>query len=375
MKIAMVGPGYPYRGGLAQFNHLLYRYLSQRHQVLFLTFTRQYPRLFFPGKTQMDTSQSQSHPPTIRVLDSINPFSYWKTFKLLKHFQPDVVLFRYWMPFFAPAFGSIAMLVHHFLQAKTVFICDNIIPHERRPGDFWLTRFAFRAVDGFVLLSGQVEKELHLFRPEAPYIKLFHPVFNQFPPPVARTTALKHLNLPAKPTLLFFGFIRKYKGMDILLRSLALVKEEIDCQLIIAGEFYDNSKEYLELIQNLNLSEIVHIFDRYIPDEEVPYFFSAADVVVLPYRSATQSGIVPVCYHYLKPVIATTVGGLPEVIKEGKTGYLVPPEDPHSLAKAIVHFFAHREQQPMDQWIEQARHQFSWEHFTEELEKFLNALK
>ncbi len=375
MKIAMIGPGYPYRGGLAQFNHTLYQHLSQKHEVTFYTFTRQYPELFFPGKTQLDTSQSPPPVPTIRVLDSINPLTYWTTFRRIQQYKPDVLLFRYWMPFFAPAFGSIAMLNRYFLGAKTVFICDNIIPHEPRPGDRLLTHFAFRFVDGFVVMSAQVEQELQQFRPKAPYVRLFHPIFQHFPPPVSRKEALAYLNLPDKPTLLFFGFIRHYKGLDILLKALPQVLKAVDCQLVVAGEFYEDPAPFKKLVRQLGIEAQVTFFDDYIPNERVPYFFSAADVVVLPYRSATQSGIVPVCYHYEKPVIATTVGGLPEVVTPGQTGMLVPPEDPAALAAAIVEFFTQNAAATYRQHIQQIKPQFSWEYFTRQLVQFIEGLK
>ncbi len=374
MKIVMIGPGYPYRGGLAQFNHQLYHHLSRRHAVTFLTFTRQYPELLFPGKTQLDTSREKPPVPTIRVLDTINPLTYWKTFRLIEAINPDIVLYRYWMPFFAPAFGTIVLLTHLKRVAKTVFLCDNIVPHERRPGDRWLTRYAFRYVDGFVVMSQQVENELQMFKPRAPYVRLFHPIFQHFPPPVTRQQALAKLNLPNKPTLLFFGFVRHYKGLDVLLHSLQRIRQKLDCQLIVAGEFYDDEAEYRQLIKALGLTEAVRLFNRYIPNEDVPYFFSAADVVVLPYRSATQSGIVPVCYYYQKPVIASAVGGLPEVVEPGKTGFLVPPEDPEALAEAILTFYEQGGEKAFQHGLQRARDRFSWEAFTRQLEDFLERL-
>ncbi len=375
MKIVIIGPGYPYRGGLAQFNHTLFQHLSRNHQVTFLTFTRQYPELFFPGKTQLDNSQSSPPVPTIRILDSINPLSYWRTFRYIQQIAPDILLFRYWMPFFAPAFGTIALLTRYFLKAKVVFICDNIIPHEPRPGDRLLTKFAFRFVDGFVVMSQQVKHELLQFRPHAPFVHLFHPIFQHFPPPVPRTQALTYLHLDNRPTLLFFGFIRQYKGLDILLKALPEVLKHVDCQLVVAGEFYDDPQPYFRQIKALGIAKNVHFFNQYIPNEEVPYFFSAADVVVLPYRSATQSGIVPVCYHYEKPVIATTVGGLPEVVENKKTGILVPPENPAALATAIIEFLKTRTERNWHLHIQQIKEQFSWQHFTAELEQFLESLK
>ncbi len=374
MKIVMIGPGYPYRGGLAQFNHQLYYHLSRQHQVTFFTFTRQYPSLLFPGKTQLDTSQQRPPVPTIRVLDTINPLTYWKTFHLIQKINPDIVFYRYWMPFFAPAFGTITMLTHFKLPAKTVFLCDNIIPHERRPGDRLLTRYVFRYVDGFVVMSGQVEQELLQFKPHAPYLRLFHPVFHHFPPPVERRKALQYLNLSDKPTLLFFGFVRHYKGLDILLESLNQIRQQLDCQLIIAGEFYEKEAQYQSYIEKHGLQDCVYTFNRYIPNEEVPYFFSAADVVVLPYRSATQSGIVPVCYYYQKPVIATAVGGLPEVVETDRTGLLVPPNDPVSLGNAILRFFKHNFASTMRPHLQQMHQRFSWEYFTEQLVNFFNTL-
>lgn len=377
--MVLVGTAYPLRGGIAQFNTTLVQTLRRRgHHVHVLTFTRQYPGLFFPGRSQKEegrVSEGQdvgAEP----IVDSISPWSWWRTSERIRRLDPDVVFYKYWIPFFAPSFGTISRWVRRRTGAKVVYICDNIVPHERRPFDNLLTRYLVGSGDAFIVMSEAVGEELRSFRPGARFRLVPHPVYEHFGSAVPRTEARRRLagrGFPVAegdgPLLLFFGIIRPYKGLDILLRAMPEIIRRTGARLIVAGEFYSGRDETLNLIRDLNLGEHVVTVDGYIPTEDVALFVSASNVVVLPYRSATQSGIVQVAYQFDCPVIATDVGGLSEMIREGETGYLVPPDDPPALSETVTRFLETGVESTMREAVQREKKRFSWDRMAEALEE------
>ena len=361
MKIVIIGTAYPLRGGIAHYLALLASALGKRHQVETITFKRQYPSLLFPGKTQEESAGDQHTAPAPRLVDSINPLNWIAVARMLRAKKPDLLIFKYWLPFFGPCFGTIAKFAKRGTATKALVICDNVIPHERRPGDIVFTRYFFSQADYFVVQSSAVERELTAFWPRACYRKTAHPVYNFFGSPTSKSEARSALGLSSRPVMLFFGYVRAYKGLHVLLEAMAQVVSHRDVQLLVVGEFYDDEQKYIAQIAALHLEKYVTIHSEYAPNDLVGKYFSAADAVVLPYRSATQSGIAQIAYNFEKPVIATNVGGLAEVVLDGQTGFIVPPDNPAALAAAIGRFYdEHREQEFVSHVIEEKR-KYSWD--------------
>lgn len=364
MKVAFLSTFYPYRGGIAQFSASLYREFERAHEVRAFTFTRQYPDFLFPGDTQYVTEGDAADPvPAVRVLDSINPLSYRRTAAQIRAFDPDLLLLRFWMPFFAPSHGWVAAGVRKH-GTTVIAILDNIVPHERRPGDALLTRYFLRRCDGFVAMSRVVEQDLRRLLPGARSIVKPHPLYDHFGAAISKQQARQQLDLPSgKKILLFFGFIRDYKGLDTLIRCMALLPD--DYLLVVAGEMYGDFAGYQRLIDDTGTAAKISLFVRYINDAEVPLFFSAADVGVLPYKSATQSGIAQIAFNYDLPLIATDVGGLGEMITAGETGLLIDSQEPAALAAAVRQYFEHNLQQPFARAIAERKASYSWPGFAE----------
>lgn len=366
MKIAFLSPFYPYRGGIAQFSDSLYLELAKEHDIKAYTFTRQYPGFLFPGKTQyVSDSDTDRNIPVTRILDSINPLSYYKTAKEILKFNPDVVLISYWMPFFAPALGKIAGLLRK-KGVKVTAILHNVIAHEKQFGAVSQTKYFFNRCNGFVLLNKSSEKDLLELKPDAKYVIHPHPLYDHYGSKINVAQARLKLDIPIdKKVILFFGFIRDYKGLDILIESMKDLNDEY--MLLIAGEVYGDFKKYDELISKLNISKRVSLHVRYIPENEIPVFFSAADVCVLPYRSATQSGIVGIAYHFDLPVIVTNVGGLAEMVEENKTGLIAKQANADAVKEEISKFFENRFKESFITNIETYKKNHSWRAFAESL--------
>ncbi|MHB8853405.1 MAG: glycosyltransferase [Ignavibacteriaceae bacterium] len=365
MKITILSTAYPLRGGIAHFIGLLYKELNKNHEVKVITFKRQYPSILFPGKSQLEAGDNVEKIPTEILIDSINPFNWIKAGLKIKKEAPDVLIYKYWMPFFAPCFGTISRIAKRNKKTRTLVICDNVIPHERKPGDIFQTKYFFNTVDYFIVLSEKVEKDLLKLLPAAKSKVLPHPVYSNFGLPLKKDEARSFLKIKAEKVILFFGFIRDYKGLDILLEAISLLKDKLDVKLLIAGEFYSNKEKYLSLIEILDLNENLLMFTDFIPTSEVKYYFSAADCVILPYRDATQSGIVQIAMNFRKPVIAANVGGLGEVIKDGETGYIVNKENPAMLAEAIQKFYEEEKEGIFVSNIEKEVEKYSWEKFVD----------
>lgn len=376
MKIIILGPAYPYRGGIAHYTGSLYKsFLNRGHEVKIFNFKRLYPKFLFPGKTQFETSSQTEKIITERIIDSINPISWFIAgAKIIKE-RPDVVIFKYWLPFFAPCFGIISLMIKVFSNSKIIFICHNITPHEKFPLGNVLTKFAFSFADYFIVQSDVVEKDLLKIKPKAKYKKIFHPTYEIFGEAIDKNEARKILGIrPDEKVLLFFGYIRAYKGLDLLLRAMKYVLSKFPVKLLIVGEFYEDPKRYYKIIEEDGISDFIIFKSEYVPNEEVKIYFSASDLVVLPYISATQSGIIQLAYNFNKPVIVTDVGGLSEVVVNGKTGF-VAERSPEKLSEAILKFFDENLSEIFIKNIDGVKKNFSWDNLVIAIEDIKNSIQ
>lgn len=325
MKITILGPAHPYRGGLASIMQTMAReYQSRGHEVRIYTFTVQYPSLLFPGKTQYIDTPAPEDLHIERVMNTVNPFNWISLGLRLKREAPDIILMKYWTPFMAPCFGTIARIARQNKKTKVICQIDNVEPHEHHIIDRPCNKYYLGGVDGFVYMSEQVHSELKAYS-SAPALFSPHPMFENFGTKVERESACEKINIsPDEKYTLFFGLIRDYKGLDMLLEAWKRWNPE-HRKLLIAGEFYTSREKYISLIEQLGLQDRVVLHDRFIADDDVRYYFSAADCLVLPYRSATQSGVTQIAYNFSVPMLVTNVGGLPEIVPDGKVGLVCKP--------------------------------------------------
>lgn len=372
MKIAFLSTFYPFRGGIAQFNALVFRSFEKKSEIKAFTFKRQYPEFLFPGKTQFVTPEDAADPVSAeRVLDTVNPFSYWTSARKIKKFEPDILLVKYWMTFFAPGLGFVAASLK---KTTKIAVLDNVIPHEKRFFDSILNRYFLKRFDGFVVMSDKVLQDLLSIKPQAKYLRINHPVYNHFGSILDSQTARQQLGVPAdKKVLLFFGIIRDYKGLHLLIEALSQLDDSY--HLLVAGEVYGSFEKYAQQINQLNLGEKISLHNHYISDNEVNQYFSAADVCVLPYVSATQSGITSIANHFLLPLIATDVGGLKETIYDGETGLMVPEVNPKAIAKVITHYFNENLKERFSAKIAEHNRENSWDNFTDKILQFYQEIK
>lgn len=336
-----------------------------------ITFKRQYPAFLFPGKTQFEEENIKTDIPARMLIDSVNPVTWLNVGRKVRDEKPDIVIVKFWLPFFGLCYGTICRQIRQNGATKIIAICHNVIPHEKKPGDRFLTRHFFKYVDRFILLSRKVVEDLKTILPSAKYDVLFHPVYSKFGDKVDKSKARFLLNINKQNVILFFGLIRDYKGLDILLEAMALIKNKLDLALIVAGEFYSDKDKYTSMISRLGLNDNIFLFDLFIPAQEVKNFFSAADAVILPYKDATQSGIVQVAMNFRKPVIASNVGGLGEVVLDGATGYVVGKENPEALAEAIFRFYNEHREAEFVANIEREVDKYSWKTFVTGMFKFI----
>ena len=359
MKIILLGPAHPYRGGLASIMETMAReWQSRGHEVRIYTFTVQYPSLLFPGKTQYVTTPAPEDLHIERVMNTVNPLNWVSLGLRLKRERPDMVVMKYWTPFMAPCFGTIARIARS--NGVTKFVCqiDNVEPHEHHIIDRPCNHYYLGAVDGFVYMSEQVHGELKAYT-SAPALFSPHPMFENFGRAVERDEACRRIGLDVEQRYtLFFGLIRDYKGLDLLLRAWAKWMPE-GRKLLIAGEFYASREKYISLIEELGLREKVVLHDRFIADEDVRYYFSAADALVLPYRTATQSGVTQIAYNFSLPMIVTRVGGLPEIVPDGRVGLVCEPTA-ESIKDALEQLYEGDTLQRLKENFAQERKRFSW---------------
>lgn len=369
MKIVILGTAYPYRGGLAAFNERLAQELmNQGHQVEIYNFSLQYPGFLFPGRTQYTNDPEPLNLDIRRKVNSVWPFNWWEVGWELKTKRPDLIIVRYWLPFMGPALGTIIRMARRNRHTRVICIADNMIPHEKRPGDRLFTRYFTKGVDGYVTMSHEVYEDVEKFVKNPLRRFTPHPVYDHYGEIISREEALKELQWdPQYRYLLFFGFVRDYKGLDWLLRALADERlKNLPIRLIVAGEFYTDDTPYLNLIDELGIEEKVILRSDYIPNNRINHYFCAADLLVQPYKTATQSGVTQIGYHFNKAMLVTDVGGLGEIIADRKSGYVVKPEVP-AIAEAIVDFFTHRRRQAFEEEAVKLKGQFSWTRMTEVL--------
>lgn len=372
MNIVIIGTAYPLRGGIAHFNALLARHLKSHHQVATITFKRQYPAVLFPGKTQEEQGTAPGDiSPAPQLVDSINPLNWITVARRVRSMNPDLIIFKYWLPFFGPCFGTIAKLAKRGTAAKVLYICDNIVPHERRPGDLTFTRYAFQQADSFIVQSDAVERDLNRLFPGSRYRKVAHPVYENFGSTIPKPEARKALGISAKKVILYFGYVRPYKGLMVLfdaMKRIASASQPGEILLLAVGECYDDETAYRSYLRENGLESVVRFVPEYVPSDRVADYFGAADVVVLPYKSATQSGIVQIAYNFEKPVIATDVGGLAEVVKDGRTGFIVPPNDPQRLADAVTRYYDEQREEEFVGNVRKEKLKYSWANLVDAIE-------
>lgn len=365
-RILIIGPAHPLRGGgMTTFNHRLAQQLTaEGHDCAIVSFSLQYPSFLFPGKSQYST---EPPPPGVVIhtlINSINPVNWLRVGSVLSRWKPDVVLVRFWLPFMGPALGTILRIVKRNRITKIICIADNVIPHEKRPGDKPFTRFFLKACDAFVVMSRRVEADLQTFEAAKPVRRVSHPLYDNFGEKVSKATARERLRLqPGSRVLLFFGFVRTYKGLDLLLKAMADDRVKLlGITLLVAGEFYEDETPYTFLIKEGNIDRHVVLRNHFVADADVRFYFSAADGVVQPYRHATQSGVTPLAYHFEVPMIVTNVGGLPEMVSHGKSGLVAEP-NPSSIADAIVRYFNEGAERFREGVLEE-KEKHSWSAFT-----------
>ena len=345
--VVVIGPGYPLRGGLATFDQRLAReFIKEGYDCPIYSFSLQYPDFLFPGTTQYSTDPPPEGLTILSRINSINPFNWLSVGNELRRLKPDIIVVRYWLPLMGPALGTILRRVRKNRHTRIIAITDNVIPHEKRPGDIPFTRYFLKACDGYITMSEKVMYDLRTFEPERPARQVSHPLYDNFGEPIPQETARqllrnKGIDIGDKDRiLLFFGFIRKYKGLDIALEAMADPRiKDLGIRLLVAGEFYEDAAPYQELIARLGIEDRLILRTDFIPDSEVRDYLCAADAVIQPYRNATQSGVTPLAYHFEKPMIVSNVGGLPALVPHEQVGLVAEPE-PGAMADAILRFFA-----------------------------------
>jgi glycosyltransferase involved in cell wall biosynthesis len=374
LKIISIGPANPLRGGIAKFNEsFALACMAEGHDAEIVSFSFLYPGFLFPGKSQF----SNDPPPGGIIINTwlhpLNPFNWIIVARKIIHLNPEIVVFHYWMPFFAPVMGFIARRTRKKTKAKILAVTHNLIPHEKQAFSEILTKYFINSIDGLVCLSSSVLGELRVFNKTIPAIYLPHPVYDIYGNKIPKQEALSYLKLDTEKTyLLFFGLIRKYKGLELLLHAFAKV-DMPELMLLVAGEFYENKDSYIELTENLGISEKVIFTDSFIPDHEVKYYFSATEMVVQPYITATQSGVTQIAYHFDCPMLVTNTGGLAEIVLDNKTGF-VCGMDSEEIAKKILLFFNEDFGPEMIENIKKEKHKFSWKSFVIQLLKLTESL-
>ena len=377
MKILIVGPAWPYRGGIADFDERIAReYIKKGDEVEIFTFTLQYPSFLFPGKTQYSPDPRPEDLDIKRKVNSINPFNWIKVGRELKKKNADLLIIKFWLPLMAPCFGTIARIVKGNGKTKVVSILDNIIPHEHRPGDKILPKYFVSSIDAFIAMSKSVYDALKSLNDKKPCLLSPHPIYDTFGTAVSREEAIGSLGLdPSAKYMLFFGFIRDYKGLDILLKAISDERiKNSDIKLIVAGEFYNNSEKYFELEKQLGLEGKMIWRTDFIADEQVKNYFCASDIIVQPYKTATQSGVTQIAYHFEKPMLVTNVGGLPEIVPNGKVGYSVEPEA-KVIADAINDFYCNGRYAEFVENIKEEKKKYSWDRMLENVDKAMEQVK
>ena len=368
-NIIIIGPAHPLRGGLASFNERLARqFNAEGHHTTIFTFSLQYPGFLFPGTTQYSTEPAPDDVKINACINSVNPFNWIKIGNRIKNLHPDLIIVRYWLPFMGPCLGTILRRVKKNRHTKIVCIADNIIPHEKRMGDAAFTKFFIKPVDAFITMSDKVLQDLGKFSNSKPAKYIAHPLYDNFGERIDKTEARNKLGIDKDLSIvLFFGFIRKYKGLDILLDAIKIIKDQHAAiptvKFLIAGEFYEDREPYDKQIAALDIEDMLILKTDFIPDSEVKYYLCAADMIVQPYRNATQSGVTPLAYHFEVPMVVTNVGGLPALVPDNKAGLVAEPNAKDIAEK--IHTFLKTGTQHFVPFLREEKKKYGWGRLTE----------
>jgi glycosyltransferase involved in cell wall biosynthesis len=371
-RFTVLGPTHPIKGGISHYTTILVRELRKKHDVRFISYRFQYPRFLYPGTSQTDEKSEGIKVENEPIFHSLNPFSLSRIVHLIRKDDPDIFLLNWVTFFFAPHIHYILKCVKP-MRTRALMICHNVKQHEDRPMEAYFTRLAFKHCDNFIVHSEEDRINLLKYRPDANVRKNFHPIYdifaNQFP--WERSEARRQLNIGGD-VLLFFGVVRPYKGLIHLVNAMPEILSRRNVTLLVVGDFWKGDAEYRAKIEELGITEHVRLYNQYTPNEEVGKYFMAADLAVLPYESATQSGITQIAYGFELPCVVTNVGGLPEVVDDGRTGYIVPPKDPSAITDAVIGFFNERDKVDWKGNIREFRKRFSWDHMITTIESFLD---
>lgn len=373
MKVIIVGTAYPYRGGLSAFNErIAYEYLQNGHEVEIYTFTLQYPSFLFPGKTQYSDEPAPKGLVIHRRINSVNPLNWLRVGREIAGKRPDLLITKFWLPFMAPCLGTIERHVRRLTHRHTrvISILDNVIPHEHRPGDRVFARYFVRSTDAFVAMSRSVLDDLSIFDKSKPRVFCPHPLYDHYGDLMPKDEARRLIGADSDGHyILFFGFIRGYKGLDLLFDAMADPRiAQRDIRLIVAGEFYGDPKPYMEQIERLGIADRIMLCTDFIPDSQVNRYFCAADLVAQPYKSATQSGVTQIAFHFEKPMLVTDVGGLAEIVPDGRIGYVVQP-DAHQIADALVRYYDENREAAFAEGVRDEKKKYLWSNMTSAIEK------
>lgn len=368
-RIVLVGPVYPYKGGISHYTGLMYRALIKKYDVTMVSYQFQYPKLLYKKEQRDYSNDSFKIEDTNYWLHTANPFNWIGTAKKIKALKPELVMLQWWHPYFAPCYFALCKLLKGI---KILFVCHNVLPHERFAADILLTKLVLKQGSYHIVQSGTDADDLMKIVPDARFEKAVHPTYQAFKSSdLSRNEARKLLEINEnKHVLLFFGFVREYKGLKYLLKALTIIKKDLkDVLLLIVGDFGDDKNIYLKMINDFEIQHQTQIYDGYIPDKEVERYFMAADLVILPYESATQSGIVQIAFGFEKPVVVTDVGGLPDVVENEKTGYVVETQNPDAIANAVIRYFNENRKEQFLLNIQEQEDRFSWDRMVEIIER------
>lgn len=375
MKFVIIGPTWPFRGGIAHYTTLLVKHLREKHDVRFISYLKQYPKFLYPGNTDMDPSSASSvlRVDCERILIPWNPLTWWKALKIVKEYQPDGLVLQWWTPFWSPMLFFLTRMIYYYHKPKIkiIFLCHHIMSPDGGILDWFLARRILRRGDAHIVMSEEDFALLRRAMPKATIRGTTHPPYDFFSrEPVPKASARDALALPDAPTLLFFGFVRRYKGLGYLIAAMPEVLRMIpNLRLLIVGEFWEDVRPYLDQIRQLGIAETVHVVNKYVPNDQIALYFSAADCVVMPYLEATQSGVGQLAIGFERPMIGTHVGGMPDIVRHGETGLIVPPGDSAALAKAIVQLFSSDDSEAMRLRIRAAKKSASWAPLVESIEE------
>ncbi len=369
-KIAMIGPTYPFRGGISHYTTLLFRHLKKRNSVRLFAFSRQYPKWLFPGETDKDPSQVPLRETGVEhAIDSINPVTWVKTARKINQWHPDLIIIPWWVSFWAPQFLVMISLIKRESNAKILFICHNVIAHESKAYDRLLTCWVLRKGDMHIVHSVEDKNNLLKMLPGARVSRQYLPTYDAFRFHEIEPEVCRNALGISGAVILFFGFIREYKGLKYLIEAMPLIQVDVPVTLLIVGEFWKDKADYMDMIEKMGIGNRVKIIDRYVSNEDVGLYFCAADLVVQPYVSGTGSAVVQLAFGFHKPVVATMVGSLPEIVEDGKTGFLVPPGDSTAISDAVIRFFKEGCAEDFKENILREQYRFSWDHLVDEIEK------